>query len=99
MILASSLRRASAGPHFSTVPSRLVEALFLPWSVSMTSECHTGGLPGRGQHGRSVGDLWSRSPFLDRFRIADYSLGIRRTLSPTLGVRLPFCRCVQWFIL
>jgi hypothetical protein len=26
---------------------------------------HTGGLPRRDQYGRSVGGLWSRSPFLD----------------------------------
>jgi hypothetical protein len=38
MILASSLRRASGEPHSSTAPNRLVEALFLPWSVSMSSD-------------------------------------------------------------
>src|SRR5207245_8991663 len=31
---------------------------------------HTGGLPRRDQYGRSTEDLWSRSPFLDSFRLA-----------------------------
>src|SRR6266852_3342709 len=38
MILASSLRRASEEPHSSTALGRLVEALFLPWSVLMFSD-------------------------------------------------------------
>jgi hypothetical protein len=38
MILANWLRRASEEPHFSTAPNRLVEALFLLWSVSMSSD-------------------------------------------------------------
>src|SRR6266404_8168877 len=38
MILASSLRRASGEPHSATALNRLVEALFLPWSVSMSSD-------------------------------------------------------------
>jgi len=38
MILASSLRQASGEPHSSTVLNRLVEALVLPWSVSMSSD-------------------------------------------------------------
>src|SRR5216683_4459153 len=38
MILANWLRRVSEEPHSSTAPSRLVEALLLPWSVSMSSD-------------------------------------------------------------
>src|ERR1700738_2918824 len=38
MILANWLRRASEEPHSSTAPSRLVEGLFLLWSVSMSSD-------------------------------------------------------------
>src|SRR5258708_38623392 len=38
MILASSLRRASEEQHSSTALNRLGEALFLPWSVSMSSD-------------------------------------------------------------
>src|SRR2546428_4170741 len=67
MILASSLRRASEEPHSSTALNRLVEALFLPWSVSMSSDAPYWRPPApRGQYGRSTGDLWSRSPFVDR---------------------------------
>ena len=35
---------------------------------------HTGGLPRRDQYGRSTEDLWSRSPFLDSFLLADDTL-------------------------
>src|SRR5882762_7781569 len=38
MILANWPRRASEEPHSSTAPSRLVEAYFLFWSVSMSSD-------------------------------------------------------------
>src|SRR5947208_151005 len=38
MILANWPRRASEEPHSSTAPNRLVEAYFLSWSVSMSSD-------------------------------------------------------------
>src|ERR1700687_4945354 len=38
MILANWLRRVSEEPHSSPAPSRLAEALLLPWSVSMSSD-------------------------------------------------------------
>jgi hypothetical protein len=37
MILVNWPRRASEEPHSSTAPGPLVEALFLLWSVSMSS--------------------------------------------------------------
>jgi len=39
MILVNWLRRASEEPHASTAPGPLVKALFLLWSVSISSLC------------------------------------------------------------
>src|ERR1700680_3083153 len=64
MILASSLRRASGVPHSSTALNPLVEALFLPWSVSMSSDAPYWRPPTPlGQYGRSTRNLWSRARF------------------------------------
>src|ERR1017187_579334 len=61
MILASSPRRASEEPRSSTALNRLVEALFLPWSVSMSSDAPYWRPPTpRGQYGRSVGLMVSK---------------------------------------
>src|ERR1700676_450145 len=88
MILASSLRRASEEPHSSTALNRLVEALFLPWSVSMSSDAPYWRPPTpRGQYGRSTGDLWSLSPFLDSFLFADQPLrDVQRALNLVLAL-------------
>src|SRR5260370_16105986 len=56
MILANWPRRASAEPHSSTAPNRLVEAYFLPWSVSLSSDAPYWRPPSRdAQYGLSVG--------------------------------------------
>src|SRR2546427_10603232 len=55
MILANWPRRASEEPHSSTAPNRLVEAYFLPWSVSMSCDAPYWRPPSRGaQYGPSV---------------------------------------------
>jgi hypothetical protein len=94
---ASRICRASGEPHSSTALNRLVEALFLPWSVSMSSDAPYWRPPTpRGQYGRSTGELCSRSPFLDKFRFADHT-GVEQ-LDQHCAVRkdLPL-RLAGWF--
>src|ERR1700730_7503437 len=61
MILANWPRRASEEPHSSTAPNRLVEAYFLPWSVSLSSDAPYWRPPSRdAQYGLSVGVMVSK---------------------------------------
>src|ERR1035437_3276766 len=56
MILANWPLRASEELHSSTAPNRLVEAFFLPWSVSMSSDAPYWRPPSReGEYGLSAG--------------------------------------------
>src|ERR1035438_1538211 len=61
MILANWPRRASEEPHSSTAPNRLVEAYFLPWSGSLSSDLPYWRPPSRdAQYGLSVGVMVSK---------------------------------------
>src|ERR1700726_4884279 len=78
MILANWPRRASEEPHSSTAPNRLVEAYFLLWSVSLSSDAPYWRPPSRdAQYGLSVGVMVSKPVCGPRQRsaesIPDYS--------------------------
>jgi hypothetical protein len=55
MILANWLRREIEEPHSSIVPNLRVEGLFLPWSVSMSSDVPYRRPPTPRQYGCSFG--------------------------------------------
>src|ERR1017187_6046787 len=90
MILANWPRRASEEPHSSTALDRLVEALFLPWSVSMSSDAPSWRPPSRA---RSVWSFSRNDGLEARFRIAEDPL--TGDLAPKYyGVREVLPRCL-----
>src|ERR1019366_3401571 len=88
MILANWPRRASEEPHSSTAPNRLVEAYFLPWSGSLSSDAPYWRPPSRdAQYGLSVGVMVSKSVYVPPSGIVG-AKGCSRQLSVALSGRL-----------
>lgn len=74
MIFGNGPLRASEEPHSSTAPNPLVEAYFLPWSVSRSSDAPNCLLTDA-QDGLLVG-VMAGSPFGESFRVPDNILEI-----------------------